>query len=134
MINMLKREYTDELDRKYYSLDFVDEKTRNRVERISQAWDQRIKTLFDIGHHMVQNGQALEGMGDVAEGRVRVWVGMKLMGWGECLLFEAKDHHMDKMNEEIEELVQKVKKALGGDEAFQKAIKETEEEAAEEED
>ena len=129
-MSMLKRTYTDDEGREYHTLEFVFKKDRDRAERVIEAWDDRIKLLFNIGHDLVQNGKAVEEFGevdDIAEGRVRTWVGLKLISWGQLLLFEAKDHPMDKELEKIDDLIEEVKESLGGDEEYQKAIVEMKE-------
>ena len=123
---MLKRTYTDEEGREYHTLDFVDKKDRDRVQRVAQAWDGRIKLLFELGHDLCENGNDLceyeDHLQSFAEGRVRTHVGMALIDWGQCLLFEAKDHPMDKQLEMLEDVVEDAKEALGDDEEFQKVM------------
>jgi hypothetical protein len=126
-MSILKRTYTDEEGREYHTLEFVFKKERDRAERVVGAWDDRIKLLFNIGHDLVENGKKVcewDDMDDIAEGRVRIHVGLELISWGELLLFKAKDRPMDKQLEKIDDLVEKVKESLGGDEEFQKALTE----------
>lgn len=113
-INPLKGKYVADNGTERFTIDFFWERERDNACHILEAWDDRIKTLMNLGHDYCKNGQALsEKFGDEPEGRIRTLVGIKIIDWAELLLFEAKDHPMDKQLEMLDDLVEEVAEALG---------------------
>jgi hypothetical protein len=113
-LNPNKGRYIADNGTERFTVDFFQERERDKAVRILDAWDDRIKTLMNIGHDFCKNGQALsDKFNDEPEGRIRTHVGLKLIEWAELLLFEAKDHPMDKQLEALDDIVSDVAKALG---------------------
>jgi len=101
----LKGHYIADNGSERFTIDFFWEKERDKACLILEAWDDRIKTLMVEGHDFVKNGYSLAEMGDVIEGRIRVLVGGQIIEWAELLLFEAKDHPMDKQLNRLDEMI-----------------------------
>lgn len=77
--------------------------------RIIETWYGMVKTLREMGEHLVENGKALQEYGgmDYLEGRARVHAGMEIQSLAQIIVMEARADDSGMALEKLSRLVSK---------------------------
>jgi|GEM_PF-2010552 len=93
-------------------LAFANIEEREVAWRIIETWYGMVKTLREMGEHLVENGEALKEYGgfDWLEGRARIHAGMEITSLAEIVVMEAQSDERGMAADTASRLLEKFKK------------------------